>query len=147
MAGSKRNGFETALLALIFNNTNIANIGDATGLRGSSAAGSLYVALFTVAPSDGTAGTEANYTGYARVAVARTSGGWVISENTASNAAAITFGACTAGTNTIVAAAICTGSVANVDDQLFWADSTINLNVSTGITPEFAIGSLVVTED
>lgn len=37
---SKTNAFENALLELVFKNTNIANIGDATGLRGSSVAGS-----------------------------------------------------------------------------------------------------------
>ena len=33
---SKGNTFENDLLLLLFNNTNIANLGDATGLRGSS---------------------------------------------------------------------------------------------------------------
>lgn len=41
---SKSNTFETELLTLLFNNTNIANIGDATGLRGSTTAGNFYVA-------------------------------------------------------------------------------------------------------
>lgn len=39
---SKGNTFENDLLLLIFNNTDAALIGDATGLRGSSTAGSLY---------------------------------------------------------------------------------------------------------
>ena len=38
---SKANGFENSLLLLVFNNTNIANVGDGTGLRGSATAGSL----------------------------------------------------------------------------------------------------------
>lgn len=41
---SASNAFESALLLLILNNTNIANLGDATGVRGSAAAGSVYVA-------------------------------------------------------------------------------------------------------
>lgn len=32
---SKSNAWETALLNLVFNNTDAANIGDATGLQGS----------------------------------------------------------------------------------------------------------------
>lgn len=147
MAGSKKDTFENAVLLHIFQNSDIANIGDATGIRGSSAAGNLYIALFTAAPSDSAQGTEASYTGYARVPVARTSGGWTVSGNNASNAAAITFGTCTAGTNTIVAAAICTGGTAGVDDQLFWCTLDANLSVSTGITPEFAIGDLDINED
>ena len=49
---SKGNTFENDLLLLIFNNTNIANLGDATGIRGSSAAGSLYLALHTTDPGE-----------------------------------------------------------------------------------------------
>ena len=40
-------------------------------------------------------------TGYARVAVARSGAGWTVSGNAVSNAAAVTFGACTAGSNTV----------------------------------------------
>ena len=49
---SKGNTFENDLLLLVFNNTNAANIGDATGLRGSSTAGSLYVSLHTADPGE-----------------------------------------------------------------------------------------------
>lgn len=100
---NKSNAFENAFLLLLFNNTNIANIGDATGLRGSSSAGSLYLSLHTADPGEaGSQNTsEANYTGYARKAVARTSGGWTISGNQVSNAALVTFDPCTAGSNTI----------------------------------------------
>jgi hypothetical protein len=145
MAGSKSNAFETSLLTLLFNNTAIANIGNAGGILPSSAAGSFYIALFTTAPSDSSAGTEANYTGYARKAVARTSSGWTISGNNASNAAAITFDACSAGTNTIVAFAIMTASSSG--DMIYWGDLTANLAVSAGIVPEFAIGDLDINED
>lgn len=145
MAGSKTNSFETSLLNHIFNNADIANIGDATGVRGSAAAGSLYLALFTASPGETGAGTEANYTGYARVAVARTAGGWTISGAQASNASAITFGQCTAGSNTIVSFGIMTASSAGT--MLFWGDLTSSLAVSNGITPEFAIGALTITED
>jgi len=150
MAGSKKDTFENALLLHIFQNASIANIGDATGLRGSTAAGNLYVALFTAAPSESGQGTEANYTGYARVAVARTSGGWTVSGNNASNAAAVPFGQCTAGSNTIVAFAICKAGTAGVDDAIYWGDITSpagGLAVSAGITPEFAIGEIDITED
>ena len=90
---SASNAFENSLLLLILNNTNIANIGDATGLRGSSAAGNVYVGLHTADPGEaGTQATsEATYTGYARVAVARTAGGWTVAGNAFSNTAAITF--------------------------------------------------------
>lgn len=93
-----------ALALLLFNNTNFANWGDATGVRGSSSAGSLYVGGHTANP--GKAGdqttSEATYTGYARSSgVARSSGGWTISGDTITNAAAISLGACTGGSNTL----------------------------------------------
>jgi hypothetical protein len=47
MSGSLGNTSENDLLLLLFNNTNWANLGDATGLRGSSTAGSFYVSLHT----------------------------------------------------------------------------------------------------
>lgn len=142
---SKTNSFETDLLELLFNNTAIANIGDASGIQPSAAAGSFYIALFTTDPGETGAGTEANYTGYARVAVARTAGGWTITGNTASNAAAITFAECTAGSNTITHFAIMTASTGG--DMIFSGALTASLAVSTGITPEFAAGALDVAED
>ena len=51
MAASDK--FEHYLLELIFNNEGspTLEIGDSSGLRGSSTAGSLYVALHTAAPT------------------------------------------------------------------------------------------------
>ncbi len=65
---SKGNTFETELLNLVLNNTNLALVGDATGLRGSTAAGSLYVSLHTadVTESGTQTSSEATYTSYAR---------------------------------------------------------------------------------
>jgi len=150
MAGSITNAFETSLLGLIFNNTDIANIGDAAGLQNSTTEGSLYVALFTVTPSDSAAGTEANYTGYARKAVARNSGGWTVSGNNASNTAAITFGLDTVGTNEISGFGIMTALTNG--DLLFWGDlmsggNPTTLTVTPGITPEFAAGELDINID
>jgi hypothetical protein len=146
MAGSLKDTAETALLNLIFRNTDWAGIGDAGGLQNSAADGSLYIALFTAAPSDSAQGTECNYTGYARKAVGRTSG-WTVSGNNASNAAAITFDPCTAGSNTAVAFAICKAGTSGVDDAIIWGDLSANLAISAGITPEFAIGDLDVNLD
>lgn len=149
MAGSKKDAFENDLLLLIFQNTTISGIGS-DGLRGSTTAGSLYIALYSAAPTDSTAGTEITYTGYARVAVARSSGGWTVSGSNptnCSNAAAITFGACTSGTPTAVAFAICRAGTRDTNDAIYWADLTANLAISPGITPEFAIGDLDVNED
>jgi hypothetical protein len=144
---SKTNTFENSWLLLVFNNTNIANIGDATGLRGSTTAGSLYVALHTADP--GEAGdqttTEATYTSYARVAVARSGAGWTVTGNSVSPAANIDFPAATGGTNTIthfsVGVAASGASVA-----LYKGTVTPNVSVSSGVTPRLTTAS-TITED
>lgn len=145
---SATNAFETALLQLIFTNTNAANIGDATGLRGSTTAGSFYISLHTADPGEtGTQTTsEATYTGYGRVAVARSGSGWTVSGNNASNTAAISFAACTGGSNTITHFGI--GSDSTGTGNLFLKGAlTSSLAVSSGITPSFAIGDLDVNLD
>ena len=99
---SATDAFETALLQLYFQNTNHANVGDATGLRNSTAAGSFYVSLHTADP--GEAGTqttsECAYGSYARQAVVRSAAGWTVAAANVSNAAVITFPTATSGTET-----------------------------------------------
>jgi len=149
MAGSKKDTFETGILDLIFKNSNLATIGDATGLRGSSTAGNFYIALYTVAPADGTQGTECTYTGYARKDILRAAGagGWTTSANNAYNTSAITFAQCTVGTNVACAFSINKAVTGGVDDAIYWGDLSANLSISPGITPEFAAGDLDVYED
>lgn len=146
---SASNAFETALLQLIFNNDNIANVGDATGLRGSSTAGSLYVALATADPGEAATGASMNetaYTNYARVAVARTSGAWTVSGNSVSNASTITFptGGVTGATLTHFAIVTSSSGAGTV---LFSGALTSSLAVSSGITPTFAASALSTTAD
>ena len=145
---SATNAFETSLLSLIFLNTDIANIGDAAGLQNSAAAGSLYVSLHTADPGEtgNQTTSEATYTSYARVAVARSGAGWAVSGNTADNAAAVTFPACTGGTNTITHFGIGTDA-SGVGTLLFSGALTASLAVSSGITPSFATGALDITAD
>lgn len=143
---SATNAFETALLTLYFNNTDHANVGDAAGIQNSATAGSFYVSLHTGDPGEtGTQTTsEANYTGYARVAVARSGAGWTIAGDTVSNAAVITYGLCTAGSNTITHFGI--GSDLSGAGNLFFSGAlNASLAVSNGITPNFAIGDLTTT--
>lgn len=145
---SKSNTFETDLLTLIFNNTDITTIGDAGGLRGSAVAGSLYISLHTADPTDVAtqATSEATYTGYARVALVRTNADWLISGNTASNINTITFAICTAGSNTITHFGVGVSS-SGANKLLYSGAITTPLAVSNGITPSFAATVLTVQED
>jgi len=94
--------FENDWLLLVFNNTNIANIGDATGLRGSTTAGSLFVSWHTADPGESGSQTtsEAAYTGYGRIAVARSGSGWTVSGSSVSNTSAVTGNQNTGSTET-----------------------------------------------
>ena len=142
---SATNAFETNLLTLYFNNTDHANVGDAGGLQNSAAAGSFYVSLHTGDPGEAGSQTtsEATYTSYARVAVARSGAGWTISGNNVSNAAAINFPAATGGSDTITHFGI--GSdLAGAGNLFFKGALTSSRVISNGITPSFAIGELDV---
>lgn len=145
---TKANGWETGLLTLVFNNTDYTLVGDAGGLLGSATAGSLYVSLHTSDPGEAGDQTtnETAYTNYARVAVARTSGGWTISGNGVSNTAAVTFPQCGATGATITHFGVGTSS-SGAGKLLYSGALTASLAVSNGVTPEFAIGDLDITED
>lgn len=145
---SATNAMETAILQLYFLNTDHANVGDAAGIQNSATAGSFYISLHTGDPGETGDQTtsEATYTSYARVAVARSGAGWTVSGANCSNAAAINFPACTGGTNTITHFGI--GSDASGAGNLFFKGAlTASLAVSSGITPSFAIGELDVNAD
>jgi hypothetical protein len=141
---SASDAFETDILELIFTNTNLANIGDASGLQGSTAAGNLTIALHTASPGDsGNQSTsEATYTSYARVSVARAGAQWTITGDTVDNDNAITFPTATGGSNTVTDFSIGGGFTNNM---FFHGTLTASLAVSNGITPEFAAGDLDVT--
>jgi len=151
MSGRLANTAQSDLFKLIFQNTNWANLGDATGVRGSSTAGSLFVSLHTADPGAGGNQTtsEAAYTSYARVAVARSSGGWTISGSSptsVSNAAAVTFPACTGGSETETWFDI-GRDTSGTGELMFSGPLSSSLSVSSGITPSFAIGACVATID
>lgn len=147
---SKSNTFENDILQLIFNNVDIANIGDAAGLQNSAAAGNLYIALHTADPDEaGTAATsEATYTNYERVAVPRSGAGWTVSGNSVVNFAQITFPQCGASGNTITYVSITVGGTKTTADKILYSGALNSpLTVALNITPLFAAGGLTVTED
>lgn len=145
---SKTNSMENGMLLLFFNNTDFAGIGDAGGLQNSAAAGSLYISLHTADPGETGSQTtsEATFTGYARVAVARSGAGWTVATNTVTNAAAVTFPACSAGSNTISHFGVGTDS-SGAGVLLYKGALTAPLEVSAGITANFPAGDIDITED
>ena len=144
---SASNNLETNILELIFKNTNYANVGDATGLRGSTTAGSLYFSLHTADPGEAGDQTtsEATYTSYARVAVARSGAGFTVTGNSVSPAAAVNFPAATGGTNTITHFGIGTAS-SGAGILLFSGAVSPNISVSSGVTPQLTTATAVTAD-
>jgi hypothetical protein len=131
----------------LFENANVANIGDATGIRGSSTAGSLYFSLHTADPGEAGDQTtnEIAYTSYARVAVARSSSGWTVSGNAVSVDADVTFPAGTGGSGTATHWGL--GAEASGAGTLLYKGSiSPNIVCGNGVTPKLTAGT-VVSED
>lgn len=143
---SKTNAWETALLSLLFENANASNIGDATGLRGSSTAGSLYFSLHTADPGEAGDQTtnEVAYTSYARVAVARSTSGFTVTADAVATDADVTFPAGTGGSGTATHFGIGT-AVSGAGVLLYKGTITPNIVCGPGVTPILSAGT-VVTE-
>lgn len=142
---SKGDTFENDWLKLIFNATAIANIAD-----NASAAplANLFVSLHTADP--GEAGTqltsEITYTSYARVSVARTTGGWTVTAASVSPVATIAFPAGTGGAGTATHWAVGTVTTGGAGKILYSGTITPNIVCGNGITPQLTTAS-TVTED
>jgi len=141
---SKGDTFENDWLKLIFNATAIANIADNAA---TSPLTNLYVALHTADPGEtGTQSTnECAYTSYARVAVARTSGGWTVTANSVSPAANIDFPTATGGTETATHWSVGVAS-SGATKILYKGTISPNISISSGVTPRLTTAS-AVTED
>lgn len=108
----------------------------------------LYISLHTADPGEGGSQTtsEAAYTSYARVAVARSGSGFTVSNNTATNAALIQFPQCTGSSSTITYVAI--GTASSGTGQIIASGAlSASLSVSSGIQPQFSAGELDFTID
>jgi hypothetical protein len=99
MAGFS-NAAETGIMKLLFQAVAWANMADNAA---TSPQANIAMSLHTADPGDTGTGTtsEASYTSYARVNVARTTGGWTESSGSVTPVAAVSFPAATGGSNTI----------------------------------------------
>lgn len=142
--GALSNFVENAIAAQYFQNTAPA-----------TPPANLYVALFTVAPSDTGGGTEVSTSGtaYARQAVSTgTSGtgagsGWSVAAGVVTNAADITYAVCTASWGTIVSVGVFDASSGG--DLIFRADLASSIAITTSGVDQFKIpaGQLSLTID
>lgn len=133
--------WETQILQLILNGTAIANYADNAA---SSPSTQVWISLHTADPGDtGTMGTnEASYTGYTRIAVARTTGGWTVASGSASPVAAITFPQATStSTSTVTYAAIGLTSATTAGVIIASGAVSPSINISQNVTPSLTTGS------
>src|SRR5215472_8145686 len=139
MAGGKASTFENDWLKLVFNAVGIANIADNAA---SAPLTNIYVSLHTADPGTGGSQTtsEAAYTGYARVAVARTSAGWTVTGSSVSPVATISFPAATGGSETETFACAGTAST-GAGKILYRGPITPGIAVSSGVTPQLTTTS------
>lgn len=136
MAGSFSDFLELELLDHVF------------GAAAYTAPATLYVALYTAAPSDSGGGTEVStgtWTNYARVAVTNNATNFpAASAGAKSNGTSISFGTATSsGAVTVVAMGILDAAAAG--NLLAWADLTTNKTINNGDSASFAVGDLDIT--
>jgi hypothetical protein len=138
---AKSSTFDNDILKLIFNATPIANIADNAA---TSPLTNLYVSLHTATPAVGGNQTtnEATYTGYARVPVARTTGGWTVTGSSVSPAATISFPAATAGSETEAFFAVGT-ALTGTGKILYFGAISPTVAMANGVTPQLTTSSTI----
>jgi hypothetical protein len=107
-----------------------------------------FLSLHTADPGEAGSQTtsEATYTGYARVAILRTSGGFTVSGNQISNTALVQFDICTALSNTITHVAVGTAS-SGAGQVLIKGALNSSRTISAGIQPQWSANALTFTLD
>lgn len=109
-----------------------------------SAPATVYLALFTVAPSDSGGGTEVSGGSYARLAVTNNATNFPAASGGAkANGVDMDFVEATGNWGTIVAYAMFDASSGG--NMLGWADLASNVTINTGDTFRFSAGDLDFT--
>lgn len=141
---SKGNTFENDILKLIFNATAIADIADNAA---STPLMNLYVSLHTADPGEAGDQTtnEAAYTSYARVAVARTTGGWTVTGNSVSPVSNIVFPTHTGGATTALTH-VGIGTASSGAGKLLYKGALSPSITPDGIAPTIANTSTIVED-
>lgn len=142
---SKSDAYENDLLKLIFNATPIANIADNAATAPLT---NLFVSLHTADPGEAGDQTtnETAYTGYARQAVARTTGGFTVTANSVSPVANVDFPEVTAAPGAAITHFGIGTLVSGAGKLLYSGTVTPNITMAIGVIPRIKNTS-TVTED
>ena len=134
MAGSKSDFLELELLDHVIGNAAY------------TAPATVYIALYTVAPTDAGGGTEVTGGAYVRLAITNNATNWpAAAAGLKSNGTIFTFVTATANWGTVVAFGIL--DAVSAGNLLWWADLTVSKVVNNGDTASFPIGDIDLTED
>jgi hypothetical protein len=134
MAGSKSDFLENELLDHVLGNASY------------SAPATVYLALFTAAPTDAGGGTEVTGGSYARKAVTNNATNFPAAAGGSKSLNVDTeFITATASWGTCVAFGIF--DAVSGGNLLYWADLTTSRTINNGDIGKFAAGALTVTED
>lgn len=138
----KSDVFENDLLKLIFNGTAISNLADNAA---SSPLTNLYVSLHTADPTEegNQTSSEAAYTGYARVAVARSGSGWTVTNNSVSPTSNIEFGECTASPGSAITYVGIGTASSGTGKLLYGGALTPNITMAVGVIPRIKTSSTI----
>lgn len=138
------NTTESAILSLIFTATAWANYADDAATAPQT---NIHLGLHTADPGDaGTMSTsEATYTSYARVNVARTTGGWTETSGSVSPDANIDFPAGTGGSGTVTH--FSTGKTGGGAAAILWS-GTVSPSIVTGngVTPRLTVATAITLD-
>jgi hypothetical protein len=142
MPGGKATTFDNDLLKLILNATPIANIADNAA---TSPLTNLYLSLHTVDPGAGGSQTtnEATYTSYARVAVARTSGGFAVSSNSCVLASPANFPTPTGGAGEVEQYFAIGTASSGTGKILYRGPITPSITIAVGTPPQLTTGTTI----
>lgn len=142
---SKSDAFENDILKLVFQGVGIAGIADNAA---TSPLTNLYVSLHTADPGEGGNQTtnETTYTGYARVAVPRSSAGWTVTGNTVSPVNNIEFGECTGSPGGAITHFAIGTAATGTGKILYKGTVTPNISMAVGVIPRLKNTS-TITED
>lgn len=138
------NATETAVLKLIFQAVAWGNYADNAATAPET---NIVCALHTADPGEaGTGSTsEVTYTSYARVNVARTTGGWTETTGTINPVATIGFPAGTGGSGT--ASYFSTGKSGGGSSALLWTGTvTPNIVTGNGVTPQLTTATAITLD-
>lgn len=140
--------FANALGLHIFNNADLANVGDAAGLQEAATVGVVYLALHTAITGDDPGDTqetnECTYTGYARQSKARATGagGITVAGTVCTIAELVSFGLCTVGAES--ATHVSFGFAAAGAGLIYcYGALPAPIVIAPGINPSLAAGSKI----